>query len=150
MTAAAGRQAGLAALDVDEFLGAEIGAEPGLGHHVVGELERGGGGDHGVAAVRDIGERSAMDERRIVLERLHQIGRQRILEQRRHRAVGLQIAGADRLLLAGVADDDLAQPLFQILEAGGQAEDRHDLGGHDDVEAVLARIAVGRGRRGRR
>ena len=36
------RQAGLAAFDVEEFLGAEVGAEAGFGHHVIGELERGG------------------------------------------------------------------------------------------------------------
>ena len=33
---AVGREPGLAALDVEEFLAAEIGAEAGLGHHVVG------------------------------------------------------------------------------------------------------------------
>ena len=35
---AVGGEAGLAALDVDEFLAAEVGAEARLGHHVVGEL----------------------------------------------------------------------------------------------------------------
>ena len=33
-------QARLAALDVDELLGAEVGAEAAFGHDVVGELER--------------------------------------------------------------------------------------------------------------
>ena len=73
MTAAAGLEAGLAALDVEELLGAEIGAEAGLRHHVVGELQRGLGRDHRVAAVRDVGERAAVDERRVVLQRLHQV-----------------------------------------------------------------------------
>ena len=35
-----GPQTGLPALDVDEFLGTEIRAEAGLGHHIIGELER--------------------------------------------------------------------------------------------------------------
>ncbi len=35
-----GLQPGLAALDVEELLGAEVGAEAGLGDDVVGELER--------------------------------------------------------------------------------------------------------------
>ena len=82
---AVGRQAGLAALDVEELLGAEIGAEAGFGHHIVGELERGGGGEHRVAAMRDIGERAAMDEGGRAFQRLHQVGRQRVLQQRRHR-----------------------------------------------------------------
>ena len=37
---ARGRQAGLAALDVEELLAAEVGAEAGLGHDIVGELQR--------------------------------------------------------------------------------------------------------------
>ncbi len=56
----------------------------------------------------------------------------------------LQIARADRLVIAGVTDDDVAETLLQILERGGEAEDRHDLRGDHDVEAVLARIAVAR------
>ncbi len=91
---AIGLQPGLAAFDVEEFLGAEIGAEAGFGHHIVAELERGLGGDHRVAAMGDIGERAAMDEGRIVLERLHEVRRERVLEQRRHRARGREILGA--------------------------------------------------------
>ena len=85
---AIGLEPGFAAFDVEEFLGAEIGAEASLGDHVIGELERRLGGDHRIAAMRDIGERAAMDEGGVVLERLHQIRRERILEQRRHRARG--------------------------------------------------------------
>ena len=140
---ASGLEPRLAAFDVEEFLGAEIGAEAGLGHHIVGELERGLGGDHRVAAMRDIGERTAMDEGRVVLERLHQIRRERILEQRRHRARGREILGGDGLLVARLADLDLAEPPLEIVEVAGQAEDRHHLRGDGDVEAGLARIAVG-------
>ena len=39
------RKTRLAAFDVEEFLGAEIRAEPGFGHHVIGKLERRCGGD---------------------------------------------------------------------------------------------------------
>ena len=74
-TTQSGARAGLAALDVEEFLGAEIGAEAGFGHDIVGELERGGGGEHRIAAMRDIGEGTAMDEGRRAFQRLHQIGR---------------------------------------------------------------------------
>ncbi len=136
-------QAGLAALDVEELLAAEVGAEAGFGHHVVGELERGGGGEHRVAAVRDVGERAAVDEGRRAFQRLHQVGRQRVLEQRGHRALRLDVGGAHRFALAGIADDDVAEPLLEVFEIAGEAEDRHHLGGDGDVEAVLAREAVG-------
>jgi hypothetical protein len=46
--------------------------------------------------------------------------------------------------IARVADDDPGQPLLQVAPRGGQAEDRHDLGRDDDVEAVLARKAIAR------
>ena len=44
---------------------------------------------------------------------------------------------------ARVADDDVADPLLEVAPRLGEAEDRHQLGGDDDVEAVLARVAVG-------
>src|SRR6202034_4441914 len=64
-------------------------------------------------------------------------------EQHRHGAVRLELAGTYRLPVAGIGDDDIAEPLFQIVEIAGKAEDRHHLGGDGDVETVLARKTVG-------
>ena len=78
----------LAALDVEEFLGAQVGAEPGLGHDVIGELQRKPSspspscsharcwrtGRHG----RRPGLSSSVCTR---------LGLQRVPQQRRHRAV---------------------------------------------------------------
>ena len=88
-----GAHAGRAAQDVDELLGSEVGAEPRLGHDVVGEAQRGLRRDRRVAAVRDVGERAAVDERRRVLEGLHEVRRERVAQDRRHRAVGVEVAG---------------------------------------------------------
>ena len=140
---AVGRDAGLAALDVEEFLAAEVGAEARFGHDVIGELQGGRGRQHRVAAMGDVGEWAAMDEGGGAFQRLHEVRRQRILEQRGHRAMGLEIGGADRLAVAGIADDDVAEPVLEIVEIAGEAEDRHHLRRHRDVEAGLARIAVG-------
>ena len=90
----------------------------------------------------DVGERAAMDEGRVVLEGLHQIGRDRVLQQHGHGAIGLEVAGIDRLLVARITDDDVAKALGQVGEVGREAEDRHDFGGDGDVETVLAREAV--------
>ena len=138
-----GLEPGLAALDVEELLRAEIGAEAGLGHHIVGKLQRRRRGDDRVAAMRDVGEGAAMHEGRIVLQRLHEIGLHGVLQQHRHGAVGLDVAAIDRALVAPVGDDDVAEPLFEVLEVAGQAQDRHHLGGDRDVEPALARKAVG-------
>ena len=140
----AGRlEAGLAALDVEELLGAQVSAEAGFGDDIVGELQRGGSGDDRVAAMRDVGEGTAVNEGRRAFERLHQVRRDRFLEQRGHRAVRLQLLGAHRLTLARIGDDDVAEAFLQVVEVLGEAEDRHDFGGDGDVEAGFARVAVG-------
>ena len=60
--------------------------------------------------MRDVGERAAVENGGVVLQRLHQVGLDGVLEQHGHRAVGLEVAGAHRLAVAGVGDDDVAQP----------------------------------------
>ena len=125
------------------FSRAEVGAEARFRHDIVGELERGRGRQHRVAAVRDIGERTAMDEGGRAFQRLHQVRRDRVLQQRRHGAVRLEVAGADRLTVARIGDDDVAEPLLEVVEILGETEDRHHFRGDGDVEAGLARIAVG-------
>ena len=79
-------QAGVAALDVEELLGAQVGGEAGFGHHVVGQLEAQLGGLHRVAAVGDVGEGTAVDDGGRVLEGLHQVGHEGVLEQDGHGA----------------------------------------------------------------
>ncbi len=139
----AGLEAREAALDVEELLRAEVGAEARLGDGVVAEAQCELGGEDAVAAVGDVGEGTAVHERGIVLQRLHEVGRERIAEEHGHGAVGLELGGGDRLFLAGVADDDAAEAFLQLVEVLREAEDGHDLGGHGDVEAGLAADAVG-------
>ena len=42
--------------------------------------------------MRDIGKRAAMHEGRVVFQRLHQVRLHRVLQQHRHRAIGLDVA----------------------------------------------------------
>ena len=138
-----GTQAGLAALDVDELLGAEVGAEAGLGDHDVGQPQAGAGRHHRAAPVRDVGEGTAVHEGRRALQGLDEVGCERVAQQDGHRAVGTELAGGDRGHGPGVADDDVADALLEVGPGLGEAEDRHQLGGHDDVEPVLPGEAVG-------
>jgi hypothetical protein len=84
-----------------------------------------------------------VDKGRIVLQRLHQVRHQRILEQHGHGAGRLQIPGEERVLVAAGGDDDLRQTPLEILERGRKAENGHDLRGDRDVEPGLAGIAIG-------
>src|SRR5690606_35922270 len=136
-------EAGLAALDVEELLGPQVGAEAGFGNDVVGQLERGLGRGDRVAAVGDVGERAAVDERRVVLQRLHQVRLNCRRQQHGHRTAGIDVRRTHRALVAAIADDDVADRFLEILDRGGEAQDRHDFGRDGDVEAGLTRIAVG-------
>ena len=138
-----GLEPGGAALDVQEFLRAEVRAEAGLRHAVLAKLESHARGHDAVAAVGDVREGAAVHEGGRALERLHEVGLERVLQKRGHRADGLEIARGHGLIVIGVADDDAAQPLLEIGDGGGEAEHGHDLAGDGDVEAVLARGAVG-------
>ena len=93
--------------------------------------------------MRDVGERSSVDEDGVVLQRLHQVGHQGVLEQHGHGPVALEVAGLDGFSVARVADDNVAEPALEVLQVHGEAQDGHHLASHRDVEAVLAREAVG-------
>ena len=84
-----------------------------------------------------------MHERRRVFERLHEIGLERVLQQSRHGALGLELAGANGLAVVGVADHDLPEALLEVGDGGRQAQDRHDLRRDGDVESILAWDALG-------
>ena len=136
------REVADAADDVHELLHAHVGAEAGLGDDHVAELERDAVGDERVVAVRDVRERAAVDERRLALERLHEVRLERLLEEHGHRAGRLQLLGGDGLALVRRADGDRAEPGAQVEEVAGDGDDRHHLGGGGDVVAGLARVAV--------
>ena len=139
-----GVETGLAALDVEELLRPEVGAEARLGDDDVAEPQRRPRRDDRVAAVGDVGEGPAVDEGGVVLERLHEVRQDRLGEQHRHRPVGLEVARRHRPPVAGLADDDGAEPALEVGAVGREAEDRHHLGRGDDVEAGLAGEAVPR------
>ena len=138
-----GLEARQATLDVEKLLRAQIGTEACLGDGVVAERQSHPRRHDGVAAMRDVGEGAAVDERGRALERLHEVRLERVLEQRGHGAFGVQIVSGDGLVVEGVAHHDAAETLLQVGNAGRQAENSHDLGRHGDVEAVLAGHTVG-------
>ena len=72
--------------DVEELLHPHVRAEARLGHHVVAELQRNAVGDERVVPVRDVREGAAMNDRRLPLERLHEVRLDRVLQEDGHRA----------------------------------------------------------------
>ena len=132
-----------AGLDVHELFGPEICAEACFRHHDVSKPAGGLGGDERVAAVGDVGERAAVDQCRGPGDGLHQVGLDGVLQQQGQCALHAQVRHGDRGPVIGVAEGDAAQPFAQICHARSEAEHRHDLRRHGDVEPVLARDALG-------
>ena len=137
-------EAGDAALDVEEPLGAHVGAEARLGDQEVAGVDADEVGHHARVAVRDVAERAGVHEDRGVLQRLQQVRLERLAHHHRGRAGRLQLLGGDRLARLGVADDDAAQAFPQVLQALRQRKNRHHLARRGDVEARLPRDAVSR------
>ena len=78
-----------------------------------------------------------MDERGGMLQRLNQVGLQSVLQQSGHSALCVQVTGGDGLAGVSIADHQTSQSGLQVVDVGGQAQNRHDLGSHGDVVAVL-------------
>ena len=137
-----GRQIRRAALDVEELFRAEVRAEAGLRDDVVRELEGHFRREHAVAAVRDVCERSPVDQRGRVLERLDEVRLEGVLQKRRHCAGGLEVARRDRPAVEAVGDDHAREAGLHVRDRGRKAEHCHDLARDGDLKAVLARAAV--------
>ena len=93
--------------------------------------------------MRDVRERTAVDEGQIVLERLNDVGFDGVFQQGCHCAIGFQITCAHRFAPSVQADHDLAESRLEVGDRGGKAENRHDLGCHGDVKTALTWVAVG-------
>ena len=139
----AGVEARGLAFDVQEFFPSQVESETGFRDHVVGQAQARARGDDRVGALSDVGEGAAVHDGGVALQGLDQVGFDGVLEQGGHGSLGVQVAGVYGFADVGEADEDVAQSLFQVRQVVGQAEDGHDLRGRGDVEARLARNAVG-------
>ena len=135
-------QPSLTALDVEELLRTKIGPKAGFRYDVIRQFQSGCRRHHRVTAVCDVRKRTAVHQRRIVFDRLHEVWLQRILEQRSHRPLGVQLPDCDRLVLARIAKHDIAETLLEVLEIRREAEDRHDFGRDRDIETGFAHNAI--------
>jgi len=77
--------------------------------------------------MRDVRERAAVNERRIVFQGLNQVRLQRLLQKHGHCTVCFQVASVDGRAVAAIGNDDVAKALLQVFQIGGKTKDRHDL-----------------------
>ena len=120
-TAALGAESAGAADDVAEFLEAEVAGEARLGDDVVGQLERDAVGEDRVVAVRDVAERSGVDQHRLALERLHEV---RLIASFMITVIApatCRCSAVTGCAVVGRRHDDPPEPLAQILQIAAPA-----------------------------
>ena len=131
------------ALNIKEFFGAKITAEAGFRYGVIGQSKCQPGSPHRIAAMGNIGKRAAMHQTGSMLQSLHQVRAQGLPQQGCHGAFGLQITGKNRSTLHRIADENTSQPLPQVLQVFGQAQNSHHFAGHADLEPIQTGGAIG-------
>ena len=99
-----------------------------------------GGGD-AVGAVRDVRERTTVNERGNAFRRLHEIRFDRLGEECGHGAHGLDVLCRHGRAVASIAHDDPAETCLEIRNAVREAQHGHHLARRRDVEPGLARNA---------
>ena len=99
------------------------GARPPV-RHDLSELERQPRGDEAVAPVGDVAEWAAVHEGRRAVERLDEVGLDRVLHEDGHRARGPELARRDQRPVAPVGHHDALHPRLEVLKVARQAENR--------------------------
>ena len=116
-----------AAFDVQELLRTQICAKSGFRHRVICQLQTRLRRQHRVAAMRDIGKRSAMHDDRIMLQRLDQVRLDGVLHDHGQRPFDVQITHIDRFALRVVCDEHVRKTRLEIFQRSSQAQHGHDL-----------------------
>jgi hypothetical protein len=120
-----------------KLLGPQVEAEARFGYRNVPHAQGQVGGQHRVGPLGDVGEGSAVDQRRPALAGLHQIRQQGVLQQGRRGVLDSKVRDQEGAAVGPLAQQDSADTLLELSVARGQAEYGHDLAGGGNVEAVL-------------
>src|SRR5829696_332096 len=135
----------VAALDVEEAFGAHVSTEACLGYEKVAAPDADKVGHHRRVACGDVAEGASVDQDRRVLQGLHEVGLYGLFHDDRHDTRGLEVLGGYGVSVGVATDHDPPEAAAHVVKRGGEREDRHRLRGRRDIEAALARDAVGVG-----
>ncbi|MPN34629.1 hypothetical protein SDC9_182123 [bioreactor metagenome] len=100
--------------DVHELLSTQVSSETSFRDDVISQFQGRFGCQDAVAAMRNVGERSAMHKCRSMVERLDQVRLQSILHQQSQCAFHFQVSDCDWHAIECIADDDIADAVLQI------------------------------------
>ena len=105
-------QARGAGLDVHEFFRAQVCPKAGLGHHPIRVAQRHARGQQRVGSLRNVGKRAAVEDGRIALQGLYQVGTDGVLHQQGHGLVRVQHGRINGLAVPGVAHVNAPHPFL--------------------------------------
>ena len=98
------------ALDVEELLGAHVGAEARLGDNDVRCRKCSAIGNDRVVAMRNVCERAGMHKRGAAFQCLQQVRLYRVAQERGHGASDFQIFGSHRFSVDGFGNHNATEP----------------------------------------
>lgn len=131
-------QSGLAAFDIQEFLCTQVKRESGFRDGIVSKMKGHPGGQHGVAAVGNVGKRAAVQETGHSFHGLNQIGHQGIFQQGHDGTGNAQFPCEYGLVIRRESDHDAVDAFFHVLVGSGKAQARHDFRSRGDIEACFS------------
>ncbi|MNE50653.1 hypothetical protein D3C80_1452400 [compost metagenome] len=115
------------AFNIQEFLRTKIGTKSGFCNYIICQGHTRLGSNNRVCSLCNVGKRSGMYNRRIAFQGLHQVRFNGIFQQDGHSALCFQITGKYRLAVVGIANENIAQSVFQIFKIFSKAHDCHYL-----------------------
>src|SRR5919107_221872 len=140
-----GLETRVAALDVEEAFCAHVRTEARLSYEKVTAADADQVGHDGGVACGDVAEGSGVDQGRRILQSLHEVGFYGLFHDDRHDACAHEVLCGHGVSVGVATDHNPPEAAAHIVKRGGEREDRHRLRGRRDVEAGLARDAVGVG-----
>ena len=132
----------LAAFDVIEFLCTEICTESCLCNGIVAILKSSSSSHDRIAAMSNVGKRTAMNKCRCSLCCLNQIWLQSIEKESNDTATYTHILYGKWLVILGDAQEDVIYTATKIIDACSKTHDSHDFRSRSDIEACLCLDAV--------
>ena len=131
-------------LDVHEFLSAHVGAEAGFGDDKIGARQGQTVCDDRGVSVRNVRERSAVNEGGIAFQGLHQVGEEGVPKEQGHGSCSIEVVRTNRASIKVGSHDDLSQPLPEVRIIACKHENGHHFACGRDVKPVLSNESVRR------
>ena len=136
-------QARKTAFYIQEFLSTKVSTEAGLSNHDICIFKSEFSCHDGVAAMGNVGERTAVNKGRCPLQSLYQIRLNGILKEQGKSTGYIQLISPYSTAITGICHHDLTKTLFHVLQVSGQTQNSHHLRGHGNIKASLTRNAMG-------